>query len=118
MEYSSADLKTAKKKITKIFFGGSPDSDIPFLWKLKDEIETAVDLILALQQYTKLENSFLNRANPRFSRIAYVMASEENCVLSGILEHIENETHCKPICLIYDGAIVENISGDSAEKIE
>ena len=60
----------------------------------------------------------MDRANPKLSRNAYAMALEENRVLSGNLENIENETQCKPICLKYDEAFVENISRDSAEKIQ
>ena len=40
------DIKEAKKEIIQIFFGGKPRSDLPYLWKLKQDIEHATDKIL------------------------------------------------------------------------
>ena len=50
-EYFSIGVAEAKNKLIRLFFGGSPQADLPFLWKLKDEIEETVTFILSLDEY-------------------------------------------------------------------
>ena len=49
--YCSIEISEAKQKILRIFFGGNPDIDLPFLWKLKEEVEETIDIILGLDEY-------------------------------------------------------------------
>ena len=49
-EFFQIEMKDAKKEITKIFYGCNPKKDVPFLWKLKDETEEAIDLFLDLEE--------------------------------------------------------------------
>lgn len=54
-EYRSIDLKEAKAEIIRIFFGGKPSCELPFLWKLKEEIDEAIDSILVLENFKNLQ---------------------------------------------------------------
>ena len=94
------------------FFGGLPTCDLPFLWKLKDEIEEAVNEILAMDKYHKLQQVFAERPNPKFSRFSYVMASKENEMISNILIKIQDKTSADPICLLFDGLVLEAKTSD------
>ena len=48
-DYYSIELKEAKTQLIRIFYyGGKPASDLPFLWKLKDEIESSIQFILGM----------------------------------------------------------------------
>ena len=78
-----------KKEIIRIFYGGRPSSDLPFLWKLEDEIEEAVDCILKMDDFKKFEYAFLDRPNPKHSRFAYAIATKENEVLQHIITEIK-----------------------------
>lgn len=42
-----------------------------------------------------------------FSHLAYIMAEFEDELLMKTTEHLKNTVGVSPICLIYDGAIVE-----------
>ena len=67
-----------KKIIISIFFGKAPRSDIPYLWKLKDEVELIIDRVLQKDEYKELNNCFNDRPNPKYSRFAYVIAEIED----------------------------------------
>ena len=45
-------MKDTKKEITKIFSGCK--KNVPFLWKLKDEIEEAIYLLMDLEKKLKV----------------------------------------------------------------
>ena len=98
-----------------LFYGGKPSSNLPFLWKLKDEVETAVTNILQQEENHLLNSAFSNRDNPRYSKLSYFLADLETQLLHSILEDIEASTGLKPLCLIYDGAIIE---ADNSAKRE
>ena len=55
-----------------------------------------------------MDGMFEDRNNPKFSKLAYLMASEEDRVLTSIVEKISQDTGLQPICLIFDGAIISN----------
>ena len=111
-DYSILDQKAAKQQLIRIFFGGLPTCDLPFLWKLKDEIEEAVNEILAMDKYHKLQQVFAERLNPKFCRFSYVMASKENEMISNILIKIQDKTSADPICLLFDGLVLEAKTSD------
>ena len=107
-EYLSIDLKEAKAEIIRIFFGGKPSCELPFLWKLKEEIDEAIDSILLLENFKNLQGYFNDRPNAKYSRFAYAIASKENEALNKIITEIELEVNAKPLCLIFDGVIIES----------
>ena len=47
------------------------------------------------------------RQNPKYSRFAYAVASKENEIITEILEKICLEVGTAPICLFFDGFIIE-----------
>ena len=101
-------MNDAKRKLIRLFFGGRPDRDLPCLWKLEDEIKETIEAIIRLDRFNKYNEILSNRSNPKFSRFAYLMAELENEILTKILDKVELQTGSKPICLIYDGAIIES----------
>ena len=111
-DYSILDQKAVKQQLIRIFFGVLPTCDLPFLWKLKDEIEETVNEILAMDKYHKLQQVFAERPNPKFSRFLYVMASKENEMISNILINIQDKTSADPICLLFDGLVLEAKTSD------
>ena len=60
----------------------------------------------------------MERNNPRFTRLAYILAEEENETLCLILERIKTETSLLPICLLFDGAIIETPDEQSADNLK
>ena len=58
--------------MTRIFFGGKCQDDIPFMRKLSDEIHVGVNLVLNQLKYQGFENYFLSQNNPKFSAISYI----------------------------------------------
>ena len=77
-EYHQEEMKLAKKQITKLFYGGVPNSDLPFMWKLKQEVDHAITYILQLEEANLLNQAFHDRSNPKYSRFSYFMANLEN----------------------------------------
>ena len=106
-EYYQIDMKLAKKKITTIFYGVNPQSDLPMLWNLRQNVDSAISYLLNLQENAGLNKLFSERKNPKYSKFAYLMAEKENEVLHNIIAEIERVASLKPLCLIYDGAIIE-----------
>ena len=76
--YYSIEQKEAKKILISLFFGANPRSDIPFLWKLKQEIDEAVEIILNDNDYLIYKNYFSEKLNPNYTRISYIIAEKEN----------------------------------------
>ena len=77
-DYYHISLDEAKKLIISIFFGKAPRSDIPYLWKLKDEVELITDRVLQKDEYKELNKCFNDRPNPKYSRFAHVIAEIED----------------------------------------
>ena len=89
--------------------------DLPFLWKLRDEAEDAADEMLAVDGYSERKNYFSGRPNPKFSRIAYGIASVENKTITHMMEQLIVETGVNPVCLLFHGFIVEAETAETKE---
>ena len=96
-----------------LFYGGIPRTDLPFLWQLKHEVETATEALLQLNEYQAQNNYFHDGNNPKFTSLAYILANKENEMLCKILDRIQTETRLQPIFLLFDGAIVETSDENS-----
>ena len=115
--YFHTDLKNAKCMLTKLFYGGVPDADIPFMWALKNEIDDSVDELLA-ENDNMFGNLFQDRRNPKYTKFAYMMAELENNLLESILEKVQNDAGLRPISLIYDGSIIEVKNDEDRRNLE
>ena len=52
---SNFTMKRLKKpKNTRLFYGGEPESYVPFLWKLKSEVDKEVDYIMDQEKKIKV----------------------------------------------------------------
>ena len=96
-----------------------PSTDLPFLCKLKDEVEDAVEFILQLDSYRKLDGIFSKRSNPKFTKFSYVIASKENEMLMNILELIQAElnSNLTIVCLVFDALIIQEKNPEKKAKI-
>ena len=54
MKYHLEAKDISKMKITRLFYGGNPDNDVPHMWKLKEEVDDAAEEILNLPQNSNL----------------------------------------------------------------
>ena len=50
-EYLLTNEVDAKKGLLRLFYGGLPACDLPFLRTMRAEIEQAVDIILNIEKY-------------------------------------------------------------------
>ena len=117
VEYLQIDNTRAKKIITSIFYGGFPASDLPILWKLKREVDLIVEHLLMKPENAEYLNHFQERNNPKYTRFAYIMANLENNALQSIKRKVE-EASLRPLCLIYDGAIIETRDETQKEMLK
>ena len=74
-DYQEIQQRGAKKSIIKLFYGGKPDVELPFLWALGTEVSRATDEILAAVKFRYLQDHFRGRRDPRASRLSYAAAA-------------------------------------------
>ena len=86
----SRKSENCQEKITKLFYGGKPESDLPFMWKLKQEVDQTGDYALQQEGNEVLNLAFDDRRNPKYLRLSYFLADLENQLLQNILQEIEN----------------------------
>ena len=77
-------------------------------------MEISTDYLLSLEENANLNEVLGAHGKSKASKLSHIVAAEENAVLVGILHDIEEQTRLKPICLLFDGAIIE--ATDEEEK--
>ena len=83
---------------------GRPAQDIPFLWELSDQIQKAVDFLLALDRFQHLTTRFSDRPNPRAIRLHYALADLEETVMTDMVETVQEILRCSINSFMCDGA--------------
>ena len=91
-------------------YGCNPQVDLPFLWHLKHEINNATQYLLAQEENNEINTVLGNRSEA--SRLSYIIARKENELLNDILEDIHEAANLRPLCLLFNGAIVETKSNE------
>ena len=67
-------------------------TDFPFLWDLKNEVDSAAEFLLQTSEFSYLNGVFDERNHPKYTRLSYILSSEENQVLIKVIEKISSET--------------------------
>lgn len=112
--YLEVPLEKAKTELIRIFYGGSPSCDIPWLRKLGAEVQQAAGLILSHPSSAQWKNTYSRRPNPEFSRLCAVLSFAEN----ELMDLIKQDSNLKMEVAIFDGAIVrcDTLADDIAIK--
>ena len=79
--YLQADADVAKRELIRIFYGGNPSVDIPWLRKLGDEVQRAARAILNHTSSSRWSDMYESRANPEFSRMSAILSFDEASLL-------------------------------------
>ena len=69
-DYAGVSLKNAKAELTRLFYGGKPSLELPFLRKLAADVSRAAQAILQHPASAPWENLYSARNNPEFSRLS------------------------------------------------
>ncbi|CAL1171366.1 unnamed protein product [Cladocopium goreaui] len=101
-QYLCIDVQEAKKELIRIFYGGNPRFDIPWLRKLGEEVQAAAHLILQDHRHTHLSDLYNDRRHPEFSRLCSLLSFDE----ADLLDTIRTHAHVKMEVALFDGGIV------------
>ncbi|CAL1131577.1 unnamed protein product, partial [Cladocopium goreaui] len=101
-QYLCVDVQEAKKELIRIFYGGNPRFDIPWLRKLGEEVQAAAHLILQDHRHTHLSDLYNDRRHPEFSRPCSLLSFDE----ADLLDTIRTHAHVKMEVALFDGGIV------------
>ncbi|CAL1142580.1 unnamed protein product [Cladocopium goreaui] len=101
-QYLCVDVQEAKKELLRIFYGGNPRFDIPWLRKLGEEVQAAAHLILQDHRHTHLSDLYNDRRHPEFSRLCSLLSFDE----ADLLDTIRTHAHVKMEVALFDGGIV------------
>ena len=106
-EYSGIPEKDAKISIIKLFYGGLPDVELPFLWALGAEISRATGVILGAEKFRYLQGHLRGRRNPMASRLSYALAAGEDKILMALRESVgRNMEGANISAFMFDGAVI------------
>lgn len=100
--YMKMDVQSAKTEFIRIFYGGQPRCDIPWLRKLAAEAQTAATMILQHPSSSQWSSMYLNRANPEFSQLCSILSFQEASLLETFLNHPDIDMQVA----IFDGGYV------------
>ena len=101
-EYLEIDIKQAKVELIRIFYGGNPRCNIPWLLALAHEVQTAANSILGHESSSKWLAHYADRANPEFSRLCSILSFLE----ADLLDVIRLRAHVQLDVAIFDGGYV------------
>ena len=69
-DYAGVSLKNAKAELIRLFYGGKPSLELPFLRKWAADVSQAAQAILQHPASAPWENLYGARNNPEFSRLS------------------------------------------------
>eukprot|EP00438_Fugacium_kawagutii_P010367 Skav231997 [mRNA] locus=scaffold719:439782:442514:+ [translate_table: standard] len=85
--YHSIDLSSAKTELIRIFYGGKPSCDLPWLRKLGHEVQVAAQRILSHPSSEPWLQLYSGRSNPEFSRLSAILSFQEASLLDQLRGH-------------------------------
>ena len=100
--YCNISTEAAKKEIIRIFYGGNPRNDIPWLRKLGQEVQSASSAILSHHTMEQWSGLYTDRSNPEFSRLCALLSFEEAL----ILEKLHKCLGPRLSVAIFDGGLI------------
>ena len=101
-KYMNVDVDVAKTELTRLFYGGKPTVELPFLLKLADEIQLAAKTLLSHAGAMEVSELFSDRRNPEFSRLSALMSGEEAMLLDKVGTVVGDRMNM----LLFDGAYI------------
>ena len=99
-------IQDAKIELIRIFYGGKPTIEAPFLLKLGDEVQEAARSLLRHSCAADLVNMYTDRRNPEFSRLSALLSKDE----AAMLDKARLVTAEYMQVLIFDGGLVRDDS--------
>ncbi|CAE7706700.1 unnamed protein product [Symbiodinium sp. CCMP2592] len=102
-QYSECTVGEAKVELIRIFYGGRPSVEIPYLLKLCDEVQRAAMLLLKMPTARVFADLYEDRPNPEFSRLSALLSFEEAKLMHIMSEHMGDSVQM----LLFDGCYVE-----------
>ncbi|CAE7307333.1 unnamed protein product [Symbiodinium sp. CCMP2592] len=105
-EYMEAPMDVAKTELIRIFYGGKPTVEIPFLLKLCAEVQQAATVLLQHPESMEFSALFADRRNPEFSRLSALLSFEEAKLLTNVSAVVGSQMNM----LIFDGAYIKCFS--------
>ena len=105
-KYLCVDIQEAKKELIRIFYGGNPRLNIPWLRKLGHEVQAAANLILQDHRYAHLSELYTDRKHPEFSRLCSLLSFDE----AELLDSIRMHPNVTMQVALFDGGIVSTSS--------
>ncbi|CAE7447303.1 unnamed protein product, partial [Symbiodinium sp. CCMP2456] len=103
-DYEDISLSDAKVELIRIFYGGKPTREIPFLLKLCDEVQKAAEVLLRHPSSSHVVGLYQDRRNPEFSRLCSLLSFAEAKLLSIATESLGPRVQV----LIFDGCYVSS----------
>ena len=111
-DYMDVSVGQAKTELIRIFYGGKPSCEIPFLMKLCAEVQTAALSIVHHPSSRMWRDLYSDRRNPEFSRLSGILSMEEAKMPESV-SSLMGQAMC---VLLFDGAYVQcrNLHDDIA----
>ena len=100
--YADVGPDEAKVEIIRIFYGGRPSLELPFLLKLAAEVQKAATMLMRQTLATPWQQLYGDRRNPEFSRLSAMLSYEENELLNSVRNVVGDRLNV----MLYDGAYV------------
>ena len=101
-DYMDISLEDAKVELIRIFYGGKPSCDIPFLLKLCSEIHVAAQAVLHHESSRRWQHLYSDRRNPEFSRLSGILSMDEASMLAEVCS-LMGGSMC---VLLFDGGYI------------
>ena len=105
-KYMDKPVADAKTELIRIFYGGRPSIQAPFLLKLCDEIQKAAESLIGHPSATPWSRLYADRCNPEFSRLSAMLSFAEAEMLTAFTEKCPTLTNV----LVFDGAYMTTMS--------
>lgn len=101
--YSDYTVTDAKVELIRIFYGGRPNIEAPFLLKLCDEVQRAAVALLRTPEASWFSDLYGDRPNPEFSRLSAMLSFEEAKLLQIVHSRLDDQVQV----LIFDGCYID-----------
>ncbi|CAE7285952.1 unnamed protein product, partial [Symbiodinium sp. KB8] len=101
-DYMDIALEDAKVELIRLFYGGKPSCDIPFLVKLCTEIQDAAQAIVQRESSRRWQQLYSERRDPEFWLLSAILSMDEASMLASVSSLLGGS-----MCvLLFDGAII------------
>eukprot|EP00973_Karenia_brevis_P072152 10023304-Karenia_brevis.AAC.1 len=87
-EYNVCELEDAKNLLIRLGYLAKPSTDIPFIRVLAHQLRVAAYDVLSMPDCSWVSQYYGERRNPLASRVAAVMALDENAMLWNFISQL------------------------------